>query len=159
MSVATSQPSEHPLLFAATAEPPLHWPSAIVGLGLAVIVVVGVSWIAAARQPGPRATVEIAAVTALAPDPVPINAPTPIPATAPASAPERLVVANTGRSGVNLRVRAGDRAQRLKTLPEGTALEVAGADETADGLLWRNVRDPNGTVGWVSAQFVRGSAR
>jgi hypothetical protein len=156
MSVATSQPSEHSLLFAATAEPPLHWPSAIVGLGLAVIVVVGVSWIAAARQPGPRATVEFAAVTASAPDPVPVSAPMPVPATV--SAPERLVVANTGRSGVNLRVRAGDRAQRLKILPEGTALEVAGADETADGLLWRNVRDPNGTVGWVSAQFVRGAA-
>jgi hypothetical protein len=63
---------------------------------------------------------------------------------------------NTRGLGVNLRASAGERAQKLKTLPEGTSLEAIGAPQTADGMTWRNVKDSTGTVGWVAASFVAG---
>jgi uncharacterized protein YgiM (DUF1202 family) len=72
----------------------------------------------------------------------------------PAPPVERVKVANTNGSGVNLRAKAGERSQRLKTMPEGSLLEVVGADQTADGLTWRNVRDSAGTSGWVAGKFV-----
>jgi SH3-like domain-containing protein len=55
---------------------------------------------------------------------------------------------------VNLRARAGERGQRIKTVPEGATLELVGVDEQADGITWRNVREPGGATGWVTARFV-----
>ena len=86
-------------------------------------------------------------------------APTPIPAPAvatlePAPPAEKVRVANTSGSNLNMRARAGERAQRLKSVPEGTVLEVVGADETADGIVWRNVKDAAGASGFVAAKFV-----
>ena len=39
------------------------------------------------------------------------------------------------------------------SLAEGTTLDVVGGSQTVDGLLWRNVRDPSGTIGWIAAPF------
>jgi SH3-like domain-containing protein len=104
-------------------------------------------------QPVPLA-VAVADVPAAEP---PVQ-PTPIPApvvVAPEQPPvQRVKVAFTNGSGVNLRAKAGERSQRLKTIAEGTVLEVVGTDETSDGLTWRNVRDANGTRGWVAGKFV-----
>jgi hypothetical protein len=90
--------------------------------------------------------------------PVQAVVPTPIPAPVltpePAPAPERVKVSFANGSGVNLRARAGERGQRLKSIPEGTLLEVIGTDETADGTIWRNVRDAGGTTGWMSGKFL-----
>jgi hypothetical protein len=33
-------------------------------------------------------------------------------------------------------------------------LEIVGTDETADGIIWRNVRDSSGASGFVAAKFV-----
>jgi hypothetical protein len=121
---------------------------------------VGVSWLASPRPREVRALNGPPAGTVLAADaaqPVPTAIPTPIPAPALAAAPtpavQRLRVANTNGSGVNLRAKPGEKAQRIKTVPEGTTLEVVGGTELADGIQWRNVREPGGGVGWVSASF------
>jgi hypothetical protein len=53
-----------------------------------------------------------------------------------------------------LRAQAGERGQRLKTMPEGTTLDVIGTDTTADGIVWRNVRDASGTSGWMAGKFL-----
>jgi hypothetical protein len=153
MSVAFSQLTSRLRSVNETPAPPIHWPSAFLGLALAVVVVVGVSWAAAPRADRPLAV----AVAHIEEPPVPTAVPTPIPPPPPPTpepVAERLKVANTNGAGVNLRARAGERAQRLKTVPEGTTLEVIGADETADGFVWRNVRDANGTAGWVAGKFV-----
>jgi hypothetical protein len=108
--------------------PPIHWPSALVGLVLAVTLVVGVTWLASIRRPDARVPVrEAPAVSPMAEtEPPVVVIPTPIPPPpvrdpAPA-APERLKVANTRGQGVNLRADASERAARIKVLPEGTLL-------------------------------------
>jgi hypothetical protein len=147
-----------------SAPPPVHWPSAIIGLTLAVTIVVGVTWAASVQRPEARAlSLASGAGEQAAPlpdDPVPpqqiVPTPIPPPAPDPPSSKERLKVANTRGLGVNLRASAGERAPKLKTLQEGTPLEAIGAPQSADGLTWRNVRDATGTVGWVAANFVAG---
>jgi hypothetical protein len=159
MSIAISQLTSRIRSVNATDPAPIHWPSALIGLALAVFVVVGVSWLAAPRRADRPLVASSAAATAPAPAPAaPVVAPTPIPAPVvtpePAPAPERVKVSFTNGSGVNLRARAGERGQRLKTMPEGTVLEVVGGDETADGIAWRNVRDAAGTTGWMASKFL-----
>ncbi|MCC6176522.1 MAG: SH3 domain-containing protein [Chloroflexi bacterium] len=167
MSVAFPQVDSKFRPILATSEPPIHWPSAVVGLVLAVVVVVGVSWLAAPR----RGDVRMASAAAAPVETVTPPAPTPIPAPplqsevrALLSQPaepiaERVQVAFTNGSGVNVRAKPGERGQRLKTLREGSALEVVGADQTVDGATWRNVRDATGTSGWVSARYLATAGR
>lgn len=71
----------------------------------------------------------------------------------PAAGP-RLRVVNTENQGVRFRQRPSTQGQVLRSLPEGTILEVVGPDTNADGVAWRNVREPGGAVGWVAAEFV-----
>ncbi|MCC7371926.1 MAG: SH3 domain-containing protein [Chloroflexi bacterium] len=153
MSIAFSRVTSSFRPVDATPLPPVHWPSAFVGLFLAVLVVVSIAWLAAPRR------VDRPLPAAVAPLPVVQVAPTPIPAPAvaapePAPVPEKVKVANTGGSNLNLRANAGERSQRLKSVPEGSLLEIVGADQTADGVVWRNVRDASGASGFVAAKFV-----
>ncbi len=145
--------------------PPIHWPSAILGLSVAVTIVVGVTWVASIRRPEARAVsaARTAAVqqAAAAPEaaeaPQPAVAPTPIPPPTvheAVGAAERVKVVNTRGLGVNLRAAAGERAPRIKTLPEGAQLEAIGPEQQADGLAWRNVKDQTGASGWVAATFI-----
>ena len=155
------------------ADAPIHWPSAVVGLVLATMLVVGVSWLASRRQqaPIPVAPVVAGAEQAAAPEAVaapPVAEPAPQPAaeTAPAPQPTPIVqatpapagesarVANTNSRGVNLRAAAGERTARIKVVPEGTRLELLGPEQLADGVVWRNVREPGGATGWVSVSFI-----
>jgi hypothetical protein len=161
MGIAVSQLTTRLRSVNATTEPAIHWPSAVVGLFLAVVVVVGVSWLAAPRPreartvSGPPAgTVMAGAPEAAAPVATPVPTPIPAPAIAePQTTVQKLRVANTNGSGVNLRAKPGEKGQRLKTVPEGTTLEVIGGVEVLDGIQWRNVREPGGGVGWVAATF------
>jgi hypothetical protein len=142
----------------ATALPPIHWPSAFVGLILAVVVVVSIAWMATPRRLERPAVAPATVVPVVQPAVVPV-APTPIPAppiatAEPAPVLEKVRVANTNGSSLNLRAKAGERGQRLKSVAEGSVLEIVGTDETADGIVWRNVRDTTGTKGYVAAKFV-----
>ena len=64
-----------------------------------------------------------------------------------------VAVANTGGDGVYLR-RTPRLADRLTGWPDGTKLQVVGPDAQGDGQQWKQVRDPQGNVGWVPAQYV-----
>ena len=154
MSIAFPQTRVFERRLAAPTEAPIHWPSAVVGLVLAVVVVVGVSWLAQPRRLDTRVAQASVAATQATPEPTVIPTPIPQPALQAAPVVERVRVIGTNGSGVNLRAKAGGRATRIKTLAEGTLLELAGADETADGMTWRNVREPGGSTGWVAAKFV-----
>lgn len=80
----------------------------------------------------------------------PPNAPTPT----PQGIGQRLQVANTGNEGANLRREPGSAGERLKTIPDGTVVEVVGPDRTVDGIIWKNVRDPQGEAGWIAGSYL-----
>jgi len=62
-------------------------------------------------------------------------------------------VAHTGGAGVYLRA-TPRMADRLRAWPDGTMLDIAGGDAVGDGRRWKRVRDPDGRLGWVPADFV-----
>ncbi len=64
-----------------------------------------------------------------------------------------LTVAHTGGDGVYLR-RTPNLSDRLKAWPDGTKMVRVGEDRAAEGVAWKNVRDPDGRVGWVPAQYL-----
>lgn len=73
---------------------------------------------------------------------------------APAVQGQAAVVRGTGGSGARLRAQPGNSGPIITVVPENTPLLVIGADRTVDGLVWRNVRAPNGNEGWIAANFV-----
>ena len=80
----------------------------------------------------------------------PPNAPTPT----PQGVGQRLQVANTGAEGANLRRDPGQTGEKVKTIQEGTAVEVVGPDRTVDGIIWKNVRDLQGDSGWIAGSYL-----
>jgi SH3-like domain-containing protein len=67
---------------------------------------------------------------------------------------QRLQVANTGGEGANMRREPGQTGERIKIITDGNLVDIIGADQTADGLVWRNVRDLQGDTGWVAASLL-----
>ena len=65
-------------------------------------------------------------------------------------------VTGTDRSGVHFRATPGGAS--IGTFPDGTRLLVVGENQQASGRTWRNVRSPNGVVGWVAADYLSGTA-
>ncbi len=62
----------------------------------------------------------------------------------------RYVIGNTDGAGAHIRRSAG-ADESLKAWPEGTEMIVVGPDVTR---LWRNVRDPDGNIGFVPAEHL-----
>lgn len=59
-------------------------------------------------------------------------------------------VGNTGGQGANIRSEPGSGGRVLKTLADGSNLEVLGPEREVDGTIWRQVRDPaSGVTGWI----------
>lgn len=67
---------------------------------------------------------------------------------------EQVRVAESGGTGVNMRERPGTTGPVMKTVPEGAVLQVVGADQQMDGKAWRNVRDEEGSTGWIAAELL-----
>lgn len=65
-----------------------------------------------------------------------------------------VTVANTDGEGAYLRA-TPQLATPLQAWAEGTTLEVVGSDTNGDGHRWKRVRDPNGQLGWIAAEFVQ----
>jgi hypothetical protein len=80
--------------------------------------------------------------------------PTQATASGPGGPGQIVVVRGTGGSGARLRGQPGNAGPIITVIPEYTPLVVIGPDRTVDGLVWRNVRAPNGGDGWVAANFV-----
>jgi hypothetical protein len=83
----------------------------------------------------------------------PLAIPTPMP-----TAQRPVYVANTGADGLTLRKTPAPDGERIALLPDGTALTPTGREEQTDGRRWREVRDAQGQVGWVAAEFVTAAA-
>jgi hypothetical protein len=96
------------------------------------------------------------APTAPTPAPVPTQIAPGVPTSAAPrapSAPTVLVVGNTQGIGVYIRP-TPSMAGQIKAWPDGTRMTVIGPDQQAEGMTWKNVRDPDGNVGWVPAQYL-----
>jgi membrane protease YdiL (CAAX protease family) len=95
-------------------------------------------------------------ITLAPPLPPPQSAPAGVPAS-PSTGPgpgQPVVVRGTGGSGARLRSQPSTNGPTIAVVPENTPLLVIGADRTVDGLVWRNVRAPNGNEAWIAADFV-----
>ena len=76
-------------------------------------------------------------------------------ASAGSSSAQRAKVANTEGQGANMRAEPSPTGQLLRTIKEGTELELIGEEREAGGRKWRNVRDPgDGTSGWIVSELL-----
>ena len=74
-------------------------------------------------------------------------------ATPPATADTRPQLVVSGTQGTGVRLRRSPGGDALRVYPEGTRLEQVGPDQDVAGVVWRNVRGPDGQEGWVAAEF------
>ena len=65
-----------------------------------------------------------------------------------------LKIQGTGGAGLNLRIRPGTKEPRVKTLPEGTEVQVIGEPAEGEGYTWYNVRDSAGSEGWGVSTYL-----
>jgi len=90
------------------------------------------------------------------PSPAPTDTPTPTPASTPAPmltpTPVVAVVSGTGGRGLLLRWTPG--GDIVETLREGERVEILYRSETAGGVDWVEVRDEQGRIGWVAAEYL-----
>lgn len=86
----------------------------------------------------------------LTPTPEPTSTPTPTPAPARSA---RIV--NTDGQGANMRRAPSVSAQRVRVLAEGTVVELVGGEQRGDGYTWRNVRDVDGSAGFVTVEYLQ----
>lgn len=89
-----------------------------------------------------------------APSPTLAPAASPRPAASPTPAPLVLVVAtNAGGGGAGL-YPTTTLDNPIQRLPIATQVTVVGADRQAGGKTWKNVKAPDGTVGWMPAEYL-----
>jgi SH3-like domain-containing protein len=88
--------------------------------------------------------------TATPPPPTatPVPEPTPVPA-------RSARVVNTEGQGANMRRAPSVSAQRVKLVAEGTIVELMSGEQRGDGYTWRNIRDVDGTTGYVIADYLQ----
>ena len=98
------------------------------------------------RTPAPGTPTSSALTTAPATLPARATTPTAAPT------PKQVVVAHTEGQGVYLHG-SKQLADRLQAYAEGTVLDVRGPAEDGEGGQWLPVRAPDGTEGWVLAQY------
>ena len=90
-------------------------------------------------------------------EPLPTRTPRPEPTATRTPLPSLLWVANAGRDGVILRDAPGSGG-RVVGLGDGVRLVPLGEEEHQGGRRWLRVRDPEGRVGWIAAEFVTATA-
>lgn len=81
------------------------------------------------------------------------TSPTPAATPSPTPIPTYYVVGNTGQVGVYVRA-STVMADKIKAWPDGTYMMQVGPDGEGNGQTWKNVQDPDGTVGWIPARFL-----
>ena len=166
--VVTAANWEAPRTAQVRVEPRKDWFTGIalvVTLGAAVLIFVVSSFVQgplaqrAAAQPdaplvaaSPPSSLPVASIMTPAATPSPSGSPATGGGVPPAATKRYYVVTNTGGSGVYLR-RTPQLDDRLTAWPDATRLEELGPSVSAGGLTWRHVRTPDGTEGYVPAQY------
>jgi hypothetical protein len=75
------------------------------------------------------------------------------PAPAPSSSGEKAKVVNADGGTANMRAEPSTTATVVAQVAEGTIVDIVGADRTADGRTWRNVRT-DGKTGWIASTLL-----
>lgn len=87
------------------------------------------------------------------PEPQPTATPRPRASPTRTAAPRQLYIANTGGQGAVLRAEPPTGA-RVAGLRDGTSVTPQGDELEAGGRRWVRVRDPDGRLGWIAAEFL-----
>jgi hypothetical protein len=86
----------------------------------------------------------------------PTETPTPAPTATPTPAPARSArIVNTEGQGAIMRRAPSVSAQRVKVVAEGTIVELVGGDRRSDGYTWQNVKDVDGSTGFVVVDYLQ----
>lgn len=137
----------------------------LVGLVLVAGLWVVLQWAAPFLVVGQGGAIVAVSTPTLTAVPTPSPSPTPIPTRQPATptsasspiatppAKSFAQVGNTDGDGVYIR-RTPKIADKIVAWPDGTLMEIVGEDVMAEGRRWRHVKDPNGNVGWVPAEYL-----
>lgn len=67
---------------------------------------------------------------------------------------DKVVVANTGGSGANMRADASTGASVVATLPDSTSLTITGGPKQANNYTWWQVKSAQGD-GWIVEDFLK----
>mgnify|MGYP005858928751 FL=1 len=121
-------------------------------IGIMVIIALAGWWYSGRSQASPENGVSVVVLGSPTPTSgisTPVNTPTSTPTI------EVLRVVNTGDQGLLMRDQPGRSGKPIASLPEGTTLEIAGPEQTADDITWRQVKEKGGKVGWVAAQYLK----
>ena len=88
--------------------------------------------------------------------PVPTATPSPTPTPTPIPVPTEIAVGGFVRivSGVNFRNEPSTQGQLIRTLADGVVLEVVGGPTNADNLIWWQLKDVDGSLGWAASQYL-----
>ncbi|MFN8514333.1 MAG: hypothetical protein U0841_17445 [Chloroflexia bacterium] len=126
---------------------------AVAALGALLILAFGQSTFSPLARDGAAAadaspTLAITLPPTSTPLVIPSSLPTP---TIPVN--KTYVVAHTGGDGVFLR-RTPQYGDKMAAWPEKTILEEIGPERNVNGVIWRYVRAPDDTEGYVPAQYV-----
>lgn len=127
---------------------------AIAGLGALLIFAFGQSTYSPLARDSAAASGGTIAPTApiILPTPPAITPTATVAAPVAAPAARTLVVANTGGEGVFLR-QSPKTGSRVAAFAEKTVLVEIGPEQAIDGMIWRHVRAPDGTEGYLPAQY------
>ncbi|MHB1132492.1 MAG: hypothetical protein ACYC4L_08915 [Chloroflexota bacterium] len=99
-------------------------------------------------------TAPSATSTTVPPTATATSAPTNTPSPSATPQPTNFILANTGGVGAWLR-RSPRMNDYLVTWVDGTRFEQVGPDvQSPDGMVWKNVRDPRGNVGFMPAEWM-----
>jgi SH3 domain-containing protein len=106
----------------------------------------------------PATTAPSPGVAAASPvaSPSPAAVPKPANTAAPSANANTVYVGNTDGEGVYLR-KTPNMDDKLDAYPDGTALTVVGDDVDNGGQMWRHVKTPDGTEGYVPAMYTTAS--
>lgn len=141
------------------------WQILLIAVG---VVIVLIFLLVLLRNFNQRSTANLSATAtaeALAAQPIFIPPPTvtPLPTETSAEAQgvggnnqgAQFVVTGTGTQGLFLRPDPNVNNQPIKTLPEQTIVTIVGEDYSGPDRVWKNVQDPEGTIGWAAAEWLR----
>ncbi|MBK9712565.1 MAG: SH3 domain-containing protein [Kouleothrix sp.] len=84
-----------------------------------------------------------------------VSSPTQVVAVQGSTGGAQFRVFNTEGQGLFLRQEHSGDSEVLKTLPDGTVVTIAGPDFSGPDRVWKNVREPDGSTGWVAADFLQ----
>lgn len=92
--------------------------------------------------------------------PSPVLSPTPAASptvmSTPTPEPARSArIVNTEGQGANMRRAPSVSSPKVKVIAESTVVELVGGEQRGDGYTWRNVRDVDGSTGYVIVEYLQ----